>query len=255
MNDIEIMLKLISIQDSKLNYIETISEDVSSEFNKFTFFFLFSSHPLRQYNTFKAENVDAHFLPENIFDEKNKYFIVNKKTSDCLIRNEFDFSNLVSVFLGPEETLYSEKISSKIKILFLNKIEIKKILNNNSNQLSDEIKSVLTYKNRDVFNFNFQKNISFILSYHKFDFELPFPDCQKQLNFDFTEFRKLIAPGFDDPRERCQNCGAVCFKSAYKENCCNNCANIKSHIIHLGYLQFIYYLVNMIKLFFELVED
>ena len=85
--------------------------------------------------------------------------------------------------------------------------------------------------NLKAYNFNFDKDIQFMMHRTKFKMKLPFPDSTSDKNFDYSDLLDIICPGIKDENYRCPNCGAITLKSNYKENCCNNISNIKNHMI------------------------
>ena len=99
-------------------------------------------------------------------------------------------------------------------------------------EISNLLKEKLKCKMPPAYNFKFNKNSCFILSYFDFDCtDLPFPDFRNIRNFDFTELLKKICPGQLYDNEKCPKCGAAKFTGKHTEYCCGDIENIKNHMI------------------------
>ena len=91
---------------------------------------------------------------------------------------------------------------------------------------------MLKIKMASAYNFNFNKNLAFMLSNYYFDYsKLPFPDFRRIRSYNFNKLLKKICPGQLFDNMRCSKCGAAKFTGTHDELCCGNTPNIKKHLI------------------------
>ena len=64
-----------------------------------------------------------------------------------------------------------------------------------SDKITFDTRNVLSYKIPKVFDFKYDRNVTFMLSYKHFVFDLPFPDSQKDNNYNYEQFILKIMPG------------------------------------------------------------
>ena len=189
---------------------------------KFTFSVISSQAPLQEY-----EEITAMFLNHEIsilFCE----FKFGKKSG--FFEHQFD-ENVTVIIHNRHQFAFIAEYGFHDCYLFFTKKEIEETQNDSN--IPNNLKSIFSFKQLTVFDFQFSPDTFFILDKKTLSrsLDLSFPDARSTpKGYDYTNLILKICPGHLNNEDCCPHCGAALFNSKFKEKCCKQNPAIQKHL-------------------------